>query len=242
MPDPDVEIRGALERVTGPVDGGHRISFDQLVKRRRRRRLHRAALGVLPVVLVLGLVGSALLFTVDSDDATVTAAEGEPAPATTDRVTVARTEVVADEVGTIRVVMEFDRPLPVGGAAHVEDITSVDTPDSVLFTTQPPSGVHVCADTHFFGASAGGTVDVLIPSRWFADGHQTYTSRLDRIGEPPKFVVCGPHRGFYQYSIWGPASADADDVVVTIDPDDSRLIVQIDSPDMAGTVATQPGT
>jgi hypothetical protein len=44
-----------------------------------------------------------------------------------------------------------------------------------------------------------------------------------------KFVVCGPHDGYYQYAIWDPVSADADDVNVAIDPDRTRPTVQIES-------------
>lgn len=239
MPDLDIEIRDALERLTGPVGETGGVSFERLVARRRRRRIRRAAVAVTPALLAIGLVGGGLSIAADRGEPDVAAGTGPPTTDARGGVTVIRIEVVAERVATNRVVMEFDRPLPDDEVTYVWDLTVVNRPTIAVYTAQGPQGAHVCAGTHFFGASAVGTVDLLLPSTWFAESDGAHTSELDEVGGPPKFVVCGPHRGFYQYSIWGPASSDPLDVDVTIDDDRKRLTIEI-APASAATTASGP--
>lgn len=227
MPDLDVEIRDALERLTGPVDSSSSVSFERLAARRRQRRIRRAIVAAVPTLLVFGLAVAGMLFAANDGAPDVAAGIGEPAISTRGAVAVVSTKVVAEDGATTQVVMEFDRPLPDGEVRYLRDLTVVNSPIRGFYTAQGPQGAHVCDGTHFFGPSAIGTVDVLLPSGWFSDEDGAYTSAVERVGEPPKFVACGPHRGFYQYSIWGPASAAPLDVAVTIGPDRLRLTIEI---------------
>ena len=230
------------DRPTDLVEGSDPLTVEQLRVRRRQRRTRNAALAVVLVVAVFALVIGLSSF--DSDDEGTSGVAGDSGeapspPATAPRVTVGRTGVFGGDGGTARVVMDFDGPLPGGDVLYVEDITSLDAADGIVYTTQEPGSVHVCESIHNFPPPAVGTVDLLIPADWFADGDDTHTSQIEESGNPAKFVVCGPHDGYYQYAIWGPVSADADDVNVTIDPDRTRLIVQIDSePDPTTTDPT----
>ena len=243
MSNLDREIRSGLERLTDPVEGSDPLTFEQLRARRRQRRTRNAVLAVVPVVALFALLVGFVSFDWDDGGTRVVAGENGEAPlrsATAPRVTVERTEVVGGDGGTARVVMEFDGPLPGGDVLYVEEITPVDTADGMVFTTQEPGSVQVCESVHNFPPRSVGTVDLLIPADWFVDGVDTHTSPLETIGNPAKFVVCGPYDGYYQYAIWGPASAEADDVNITIDPGRTRLTVQIDSvPDPA---TTEPST
>ena len=69
-----------------------------------------------------------------------------------------------------------------------------------------------------------------VRTAWFTEGEGSHTSPLNTIDNPAKFVVCGPHNGFFQYAIWGPVSADVADVDITVDADGTRLTIQIGSP------------
>jgi hypothetical protein len=136
--------------------------------------------------------------------------------------------------------MDFDGPLPNGSVSYIEDITAADPADGVAYTTQEAASVAVCESVHSFPPPADGTVDLLIPADWFADGFESFTSTLDVVANPAKFVVCGPHNGFYQYSIWGPVSADADEVSIEVAPDLTRITVQLGQP--ATQTATGPAS
>lgn len=245
MPAPDDDIRRGLERLSDPAGGAGSLTFERLAVRRRRRQSRRAALAAVPVVALLAVGGA--LWAASDDHGTDVATGADPTdtadstggPDPIDpQLTVERTEVVGGSGGTVRVVMEFDGALPVGGASYVEDLAAAGT-DAISWTTQNPDGVAVCADTHFFPEPAEGTVDLLIPAAWFAAGEETHTSPLETIDNPAKFVVCGPHEGHYQYSIWGPVSADPADVTVTIDRDRTRLTVEI-SPTSAAPTTKEP--
>ena len=230
MSDPDHEIRRALERLSEPTDGGRPLTLARLGARRRRRRIRHAVLTMVPLVVV-GVVGG-LMLSGSEDDTRVTAEggqDGSSPPSADETVSVVRTQVVGGDGGTARVVMEFDGPLPGRDVRYVDDIASVDAGDEIVYTTQDASGVHVCDNVHWFPEPAEGTVDLLIPAAWFAEGEGSHTSPLETIDDPAKFVVCGPHNGFFQYAIWGPVSPDVADVDITIDPDGTRLTVQIGS-------------
>lgn len=162
------------------------------------------------------------------------AANDEPNGRTGRAVNVVRTQIVAENGATTRVVVDFDRPLPGGDVTYIRDLDVVDSPIRAFYSTQRSEEVLVCDATHSFGSAAIGTVDVVLPAAWFADGVEAHTSPPERFGEPPKFIACGPHRGFYQYSIWGPASVGPLDVDVSIGPDRLQLTVDI-RPATAGT-------
>jgi hypothetical protein len=128
--------------------------------------------------------------------------------------------------GTERVVIDFNEPIPVDQVEFVADITSVEAPSRALYTVQGTrSGAHVCDSVH----SMPGTVDLLIPADWFADADAHEVAELDTVDNPAKFVVCGPHNGFIQYSVWGPLSAEFDDVTVTVSPDRTSIAIGITS-------------
>jgi len=125
--------------------------------------------------------------------------------------------------GTERVVIDFNEPLPVDRADFVPDMDFLDMPLSVLYTVQGADGVRVCDSVH----SMPGTVDLLIPGTWFADEQAHEVAELETVNNPAKFVFCGPHNGFVQYSVWGPVSAAADDVTVTVSPDRTRIAIEV---------------
>lgn len=241
MPDLDPDIRRGLARLSD--NHGTRVSMtlDDLAARRgdqRRQRRRRLLLASVPVVLGFGLVVRWGAGAVTEDDPTVIAADGPSAQSTATAgppvgsavspVTVLGTKVVGgEEAGTLRVVMTFDGPLPEGGPRHIDDIAAADPNRGIVYTTQEPESVHLCDSLHSFPPPTKGMVDVLIPAVWFAPGDATHTSQLDTIGNPAKFVVCGPHNGFYQYSTMGPLSADLADVAVTLNADRSRLTIAI---------------
>lgn len=235
MPSLDAEIRDSLERLTAPSGSGG-VTLEDLRGRRRRRRTRRAVVAAVPILLV-AMVGLGLLAASGDSGPDVSAGASQPASTDAGPRTVTRTEVAAEDGATTRVVMEFDQPLPADQVTYIADLAVVNLPTTALYTTQRPSQAQVCDATHDFGEIAVGTVDLLLPEGWFEARNETHTSPIDRIGEPPKFVVCGPHSGYYQYSIWGPASADPLDVAVTIAPDRLRLTVEI-----APTTALPTGT
>ncbi len=240
MPDLDDQIRESLGRLTGPSGDGGRVTLDQLHARRRRRTHRRRAAGALPVLVVAVAVAVGVVFVTGGDGTSVTAGPSETGSPGTGRLSVLATEVVGGVGGTTGVVMQFDGPLPSGEVGFADDIVSVDGPARITYAVQDPERAHVCDAIHNFGSMAVGTVDVLLPASWFSDEDRSHTSPLTRIGEPPKFVVCGPHRGYYQYSIWGPASADPGDVRVTAEAEQGRLTIDIAPSDQRATPG--PGT
>ncbi len=228
----DHEIRRGLERLTDPAATSDRLTFDRLVARRRQRRIRRTALAALPAVALLAVVAGVM--TRDAGDG-VDVATGDdtdvPSPTgTAGAVTVQRTEVVGGAGGTARVVMEFDGALPGREVRYSDDVPTDGGGDEIVYTIQDAGGVQVCDSVHSFPPPAEGTVDFFIPAGWFADGVDTHTSRPETIANPAKFVVCGPHDGYVQYSIWGPVSVELSEVDVAVDPDGTRLTVQIGPP------------
>lgn len=142
-------------------------------------------------------------------------------------------EVSTSQDGAQKIEFVFDDPLPDDRVTYIEDIASADTP-GVAYTIQDPRGVHVCDDVHSFGADSTGTIDVLIPSGWSDPSTpvQQLVPNFDPpVDHPGKIVACGPYKGYVQYSIWGPASDDQDDVRVTLSEDSTRIAVDV-----------QPGT
>lgn len=227
MSELDQEIRNGLERLSQPHHAGGSLTFERIATARKKRRTRTAVLVAVPL-LALGAFGFAMLA---SEDNTIVAADGEPATARAGfGITVERTQVVGRGGGTAEVIMDFDQPLPNRDISFVEDLTDADPADGLAYATQDASSVDVCDSVHSFPPPADGTIDVLIPADWFAEGTETHASELDAQANPAKFVVCGPHNGFYQYSIWGPATTDPDEVTISISPDGKRLVVQLGQP------------
>lgn len=134
------------------------------------------------------------------------------------------------EGGTERAIIELNEPLPVAGADYVADITAVDAESGMVWTAQGPDTTHVCDSRHSVPQGAVGSVDLLVPASWFAEGEEAHTGPgLETVDEPAKFPICGPHNGFIQYAMWAPLSADPDDVTVTVSPDRTSITIEIAS-------------
>lgn len=131
-------------------------------------------------------------------------------------------------------VIVFDGPVPDDQVGFVDDIGGVDVAH-VLYTTQEwspqePTPLRVCAVTHggFSPPATVGQVDVLMPADWFGappDADQIIWEQHPE-GQGLKTPLCGPHQGYVQLAIWGPASHDPNDIRVYFD-DPTRLVVEI---------------
>lgn len=195
------------------------------------------------LLLALVLVGAAFFLALRTDDD-----EGLPeaaVPATSNAaelsglesaaILVERAHVVGGAGGITEIRIDFDRALPSSEIRYVEDVSLADPDVGLAFTTQEATSVQVCDSVHSFPPPSQGTVDLLIPSAWFAHDDESFPSALEESLHPSKFVLCGPHRGFYQYSIWGPVSADVDDVNMIVSSGGTRLTIQIDTPPLPAT-------
>lgn len=240
MRDLDHQIRESLERLVDA--GGDRRTdalWNDLVARRRRRRVRNGALAVLPVLL-LGALAVGVVATRGSDGGRTDVATGRGGPdpgvgsesGAAGSLRVVRTRVVGNGPlvgGTERVVIQFNEPLPLDHVTYQPDIAAVDQADGMVFTTQGPSVTRVCDSRHSVPAGAVGSVDVLLPARWFAaDAHEGPPP--EAVDDPAKFVVCGPYNGFVQYAVWAPLSIDPADVTVAVSADRTTLTIQITSP------------
>jgi hypothetical protein len=130
--------------------------------------------------------------------------------------------------GTERAVIEFNEPLPEGEAAYVDDIDAATPGAGMVWTTQGPNGTRLCDSRHSVPEGAVGSVDLLIPANWFADGEDAYTGPgLETVDDPAKFPICGPHNGFIQYAMWSPLTADPAEVFVSVSPDRTRIAIEV---------------
>jgi Galactose oxidase, central domain len=133
--------------------------------------------------------------------------------------------------GTERAAVVFNEPLPAGDVQYVSDISSAAPAAGMAWTAQGPDGTDLCDSRHSVPEGAVGSVDLLVPASWFADGESAYAGPgLETVDDPAKFPICGPHNGFIQYAMWAPLSADPSEVTVTISPDRTRVMVET-SPD-----------
>lgn len=130
--------------------------------------------------------------------------------------------------GTERAVVTFNEPLPEGEVQYVADIASAATTSGMVWTTQGPNSTHLCDSRHSVPAGAVGSVDLLVPASWFAEGDEAHTGPdLETVDDPAKFPICGPHNGFIQYSMWAPLSADPAEVFVGISDDRTTVTVEV---------------
>lgn len=215
-------LRTQVERATVPIDPSEvRASGGP----RRSRLLNIAAVSAL-LALVVGVVA----IRSEHPDG------GRSSISERSAVSVERIEVHSSPDGSQEVAIVFDGRLPDDRVSYVEDITSIHTP-GLGYAVQGPSGLHVCQYVHWFGEGATGSIDVLIPSEWFAPGTKVdqFVPQYDPpvgvegVDHPGKIVACGPYHGYVQYSIWGPASDEPSDVRVSVDGDSTRVVVEIDS-------------
>lgn len=210
----------------------------QGVDRTRRGEFHLDGRGATPIVAkgTWALVAAALVVAVIlastawlRDQPPVTAEE-QDAAAPLDPIS---PQLIVDSIHitgtgtTSRVELVFDSPLADVAINFVDSFRSVDTTDAIAYTTQPASQVNVCDSVHSFPPPADGTVDLLVPASWFAPVDEPNIAPIKQVGQPAKFVTCGPYDGFYQYSIWGPASIDPSRISVKIESGNT-LVVSID--------------
>lgn len=234
--DLDQLLRTQFEKLMdeshGPMEVMEQDVLHRVGRRRRRRRV-AAGCGVLAV---LALVVAAP--TVFGGRSSPDVSTNRKAPATTDPplapaqpVGVELIDAYGGPTGTARIVVHFDAPVPTDPPMYVDDIEHPDAP-GIAYTAQGPHGLKVCENTHWFPGDEG-TVDVLIPLAWLEPGTRGSKIPLETHDNPGKVPLCGgpddvwPHDSYVQIAIWSPASDDPDDVTVTISPDGTELVVEI---------------
>jgi len=230
MHDLDDDIRRGLERLTAPVDANEVVALEHLASRRRPQRSQHLARVLLPVAVVTAIVVGILAVTVrfrDQSDVTAEQSAADEAAVTTTPQVVVESIEVTGSFTTRRVEIAFDGPVPDAKIAFVESLEAVGAANEIVYTIQPASKVNVCESVHSFPPPADGTVDVLVPASWFASSDDPNIGPLQRVGQPAKFVPCGPYNGYYQYSIWGPASIDPSEVSVTVENGGRSLVVSM---------------
>lgn len=227
MHDLDEEIRRGLERLTAPDNPNDVIAPKHLASRPGSQRPRHPARLLAPIAVVTAIVVGILAVTVRyRDQSDVTAEQGAAVVAPAPQLIVDSIEV-AGSFTTRGVEITFDGPLPDTEITFVESLEAVGVVNEIVYTIQPASKVNVCENVHSFPPPADGTVDVLVPASWFASSDEPNIGPLQRVGQPAKFVPCGPYNGYYQYSIWGPASIDPSEVSVTVENGGRSLVVSI---------------
>jgi len=229
MRDQDDDIRRGLERLTEPDDPNRVVTRQGLASRRGRQREAHTAFIVVPIVVVALVVIVTLAVTArvrDQPDATAEQDNADPPTASIASPLNVKSIEVTGAGATSRVELRFDSPLPDIAVKFVESLRSVEAADGIIYTVQPASEVNVCDSVHSFPPPADGTVDVLVPASWFAQVDEPNIGPIKQIGRPAKFVPCGPYEGFYQYSIWGPASIEPSQISVKIE-NGTNLVVSI---------------
>jgi len=135
-----------------------------------------------------------------------------------------RVEATGGPDGTERVVLVFDNNLPKAPVVFVDDVTSPE-PSAVSYTTQAAvpggDGISVCDATHWFPNAGSTSVDVLLPSEWFAPGPEAYgfqgPVRIDPPGASIGKISACQYKGFVQFVVWGSASDNPEDVTVSVE-------------------------
>lgn len=233
MSDLDNDIRGSLERLSAPLEKSETEDlWNDLMTRRRTRRLRRGMLTALPVLLLavvaLGIVASLN----SSDESTDVAAGGDDSmtDAESGSLRVERIQVIGNGPllgGTERVVIDFNEPLPEEAIAYVTDLALLDPANGIVYTAQGPAQTRTCDSVHGVPDGGVGSVDLFVPAARFADERAHEGPPLETVDNPAKFIICGPHNGYIQYAIWAPLSADPADVSVTVSDDRKSLTIDI---------------
>lgn len=217
-------LRTQVERATDAIDPSE---IQGVTGPRRSRLLNIAAVASL-LAVVVGVVAL-------RSDPRDPASDSVPATSPPDSLGLSVERIVVrGGAETEEVAIVFDGPLPEDEATYIDDITTVDDP-SFAYTTQAMSGVVWQCDTRHFGfgpGATGGSIDVLIPSEWFAPGGvQAREEGVSYVDDPEyagKIVACGPYKGYVQYSIWGAAPEGPDGVRVVADGDSIRVVVDVE--------------
>lgn len=201
-------------------------------RRRQRRAGAAAAVFVLVAAFSVSRINSEGASTVTTAGPTRTdePADSGTAPVDETLVDLSRIEASSSNVeGTTGVTLVFDNPLP---DAPVVAMDTIRAPDHVGIaytaqSSQADSSILVCGDTHWFPPPGNRTVDVLVPTGWLAPDAALHAGES---WDPDTFaggkiIVCPPRDGFVQVSIWGAASAQLDDVDVTVTDDRIEIAI-----------------
>ena len=225
------EIRALVDTRHGSIDDAKSDVSRRVARRRLRRRT--AICGAATAVVALVAAAAVL-----SSDPPRDVVAGPGAPGVNrglieeSLLAIGDIDVTADANGT-KVVINFSGSLPDPEVSYLEDIASASG-SSILYTVQASSSIQVCDSQHFdFGESFTGSIDVLVPSDWIdlsvvdEQPQTNFTIDGDPARRPGKIVVCGPHEGFVQVSLWGLATDDINDVSVAVGDDPTQLVVNV---------------
>lgn len=233
MSDLDNDIRGSLERLSAPLEESETDDlWNDLMTRRRTRRLRRGTLAALPLLL-LAIVAIGVVTSASSNDESTDVAAGGDDSVTDEgsgSLSVERIQVIGNGPllgGTERVVIDFNEPLPEEEIAYVNDVAPLDPANGIVYTTQGPDQTRTCDSVHGVPDGGIGSVDLFVPAARFADERAHEGPPLETVDNPAKFIICGPHDGYIQYAIWAPLSADPADVSVTVSADRKTVTIAV---------------
>jgi hypothetical protein len=228
-------FRDLVDETRGPLEGLEHDVRRRVGRRRRRRRM--GAGGAILAVLAVILAAPTLL----GDESTPEVRTNKQPIATTPQpivpaqpVGIEKVEAYGGTVGTKRIVVHFDAPIPTDAPTYVDDIEHPDAP-GIAYTTQDPSGLKLCQNTHWFPGEQG-TVDILIPTAWLEPETRGDDIPFQAYDNPAKVPICGgaddtwPLPTHIQIAIWGPESDNPDDITATITPGGKTLVVEIRPP------------
>lgn len=202
--------------------------YDEVRRRVRGRRCRTVARSAFLAAAVVTAAGGLALLARDTDDVATEPATGVARSDQSALAAVVRVEAraAAGVNGTEEVTVVFDRPLPSSQITRLQQIADADA-SGLQYVIQGPSGLKVCGDTHWFPGELG-TVDLLIPSGWLSEDTSMTEVPVETTGTPGKVPLCGPHRGYVQVAIWGPATDDPAQVHVTVEDGGRRLVARMD--------------
>ncbi len=128
-------------------------------------------------------------------------------------------EARGDIDGTEQVTLHFTADLPDIPVVFVDQLED-HRPGAVSYTTQNSADgwVGVCGSSHSFPEPGNRTVDVFLPSEWFSEGAARDDDKveIDAGDQVAKIIECLPRDGVVQISIWGAATADPNEIAVSL--------------------------
>ncbi len=191
-------------------------------------RRHRRVASWTGLAGILSVGAFAVAMAVSAGPATVDTAGSPQSSFPGLGLAIERIEARGGESGTEEVTITFDAPIPAAEVTTVDDIATVSG-STLAVVIQDAAGVRVCDSTHSFPDSPGGSgsVDLLIPSQWLADGVKL-PGVTPLVPTPDKVIVCGPYEGHVQISIWGAAPMPGERLVATVSPDRTKITVTVD--------------